>query len=466
MTRKAILQIGTEKTGTTSLQGFLAANRDRLAARGFLYPRFCGELNHTGLAAYAMDADRPDPLKAPFGGASPEAVPQMRERLRKLAGAELTGNHTAIFCSEHCHSRLETADEVWRLRDFLADFFDEIQISVYLRRQDRVALSLYSTMLKSGAQPERVLAGVRDISPYFNYDRFLGLWEGVFGRDAISVRLFEPDLLVNRSVVDDFVATWGLGPIGEFRKVANENGSISLEAQEFLRLVNPLIDDQSGPTEARLRGVVVSTLERGHPGHGARPSRAEARAFYERFRPANERVAQRYFPGRDPLFSEDFGSYPELADVRGTDPETVAGIAAELLRDAALRIDSLEAEISIRDAVIAWRDERHSLAVGRIRAAIARLPGHAGLHRTLGEYLLRLRQTPEAVSAAEAACVRAPENAEYWHFLGIARAAAGDDAGAADAQQTALDLQPDFDGAQEALARAQSRLQTEAAGQG
>ena len=99
------------------------------------------------------------------------------------------------------------------------------------------------------------------------------------------VRLLQGDLgqslLLNRSVVDDFVATWGLGPIGEFRKVANENGSISLEAQEFLRLVNPLIDDQSGPTEARLRGVVVSTLERGHPGHGARPSRAEARAFYD-----------------------------------------------------------------------------------------------------------------------------------------------------------------------------------------
>ena len=38
MGRRAILQIGTEKTGTTTLQHFLAANRGPLARRGFLYP--------------------------------------------------------------------------------------------------------------------------------------------------------------------------------------------------------------------------------------------------------------------------------------------------------------------------------------------------------------------------------------------------------------------------------------------
>ena len=459
MTRKAILQIGTEKTGTTTLQTFLAANRDRLAERGFLYPRFCGDLNHTGLAAYAMDADRTDGLKAAFGGETREAVPQMRARLRRLAEAELPGGGTAIFCNEHCHSRLVSPQEVRRLRDFLSEFFDEIEISVYLRRQDRVALSLYSTSLKSGCTPQQVLAKATADSLYYNYDRFLGLWEEVFGAEAISVRLFEPELLTNGSVVDDFLASWGLGEIGDYRSVPNENGSISVAAQEFLREVNPHLATQTGRHGERLRGIVVSALERGHAGRGARPARAEARAFYERFRGANERVAARYFPGRDPLFSEDFSGYPEWADSRETEAGATVGIAAELLSAAASRIDALEAEISIREAAIAWRDDREA-ALARVRAALSRFPEHSGLHRTLGEYLLRLERPTAAVAAAEAACARAPDNWEYRHFLGIARAAAGDDAGAAAAQQEALHFNPAHKGAQVALAAAQSRLKS------
>ncbi|MBL3580059.1 hypothetical protein JMJ92_18165 [Rhodovulum visakhapatnamense] len=104
MTRKAILQIGTEKTGTTALQTFLAANRKALAARGFVYPPFCGALDHTGLAAHAMDADRSDSLKHPFSGS---------------AAKELDGSGTQIHCSENWHSRPLSDAEIQRLRDFL-----------------------------------------------------------------------------------------------------------------------------------------------------------------------------------------------------------------------------------------------------------------------------------------------------------------------------------------------------------
>ena len=74
----------------------------------------------------------------------------MRARLRAAAAAELSGGATAIFCSEHCHSRLTSPSEVDTLRDFLGGFFDDVRVGVYLRRQDQVALSLYSTRLKSG----------------------------------------------------------------------------------------------------------------------------------------------------------------------------------------------------------------------------------------------------------------------------------------------------------------------------
>lgn len=457
MTRKAILQIGTEKTGTTTLQSFLAANRDHLLARGWIYPRFPGALNQTGLAAYAMDADRPDGLKAAFGGDTPEAVPEMRAQMRRRAEAELKGGQGAIFCSEHCHSRLVTRGEVERLRDFLSPFFDEIEVSVYLRRQDRVALSLYSTQLKSGDTPRHILPAATDASLYYNYDRFLALWEDVFGADAIKVRLFERDLLVNGSVVDDFLATWDLGPIDAYRAVPNENASISVAAQEYLRQVNPHLAAWTGRAGENLRGIVVSALENAHGGRGARPARADAQAFYERFRSSNARVAARYFPDRSPLFEEDFSSYPDTEDNRLVETSTILAIATRLLGDTSARIDALEAEIGIREAALAWRDDPEA-ALARVRTALSAFPDHAGLHRTLGEYYLRLDRPAAAAQAAEDACARAPDNWEYRHFLGIARAAAGNFAGARMAQKAALERNPDHAGVQAALAAVEARL--------
>ena len=209
MGRSAILLIGTEKTGTTTLQHFLAANRPVLAERGFLYPSFCGAINHTGLAAYALAPEKIDPLRSSYGN----DIPTLRARLEAAARAELTGPATVIFASEHCHSRLTTPAEIETLRRFLNGFFDEVRIAVYLRRQDQVALSLYSTRLKSGGTDPRILPRTAPDDPFFNYDTSLALWEEAFGHDAIAARLFDRKLLAGGSVVDDFVSTWNLGPI-------------------------------------------------------------------------------------------------------------------------------------------------------------------------------------------------------------------------------------------------------------
>lgn len=458
MVRRAILQIGTEKTGSTSLQSFLATNRERLAERGFIYPRFCGDLNHTGLAAYAMSEDRPDPIKLPFGGTSPDAVPGMRSRLRKLATAELNGSQTAIFCSEHCHSRLRSPDEVRRLKDLLYEFFDEVRVSVYLRRQDRVALSLYSTKLKSGGTPDTVLPLPGTDEGYYNYERFLELWENVFGHDAMSVRLYERNLLHRGNVIDDFLRVWDIGAPEDFSSVVNENSAITLQAQGFLKAINPVLPSVAGDGEDKLRGGVVSTLERAFSGRGAQPARDVARAFYDFYAASNTAVAARYFPHRAVLFDEGFSGYPEQADATDVDVAATAHVAAHLLQAAQDRLGQLEAEIGIRDAQILWRDGKSDGAVATLQTAVVRRPNYAGLHRTLGEFLLRLDRPAESAHAAAMACDLVPDNWEYWHFLGIAEAAAGEVADAVEAQLRALELRPDHPGIEECLEACRARL--------
>lgn len=442
MTRRAILQIGTEKTGTTTLQVFLARNRDRLARRGVRYPRFPGDKNHTGLAAYAMDDALNDPIRGALGVHGADAVAAFRARFEAAAAAELATDGTVVFCNEHCHSRLRTAAEVRRLADLLAPHFDRIDVSVYLRRQDQVALSLYSTRLKSGGTGTDILPRVSADDPYFDYDRSLALWEEAFGRAHVHVRLFDRSELVGGDVVSDFLAAWGLGTPAEYRPVGKMNESIAPQAQDYLRRLNAHLKPIPGlPLDAVL-GPLSDELAKAFPGRGARPSRDAARAFYDKFRSANEKVRARYFPGRATLFDESFDSYPEEADRASFGPDELAQVAARLQTAHIREIRRLEAEIRIREGRLAWERGESDAAVTALRRAVAHLPDHPESHRGLAEYLHRAGRHREAAEAARRAAELRPERHEYWHFLGVVLRAAGELEAAAEAQRHALELDP------------------------
>ena len=442
MSRRAILQIGTEKTGTTTLQAFLAGNRDRLAARGVRYPHFPGERNHTGLAAYAMDDHRTDAVREAFGVHGPAGVPAFRARIETAAAAELGGEGTVIFCNEHCHSRLKTVAEVRRLADLLTPHFDRIDVCLYLRRQDEVALSLYSTRLKSGHVGSDILPRVSAEDPYFNYDVSLRLWEEVFGRAHIHVRLFDRAELLDGDIVADFLAAWGLGAQRTYRPVGKLNESISPKAQDYLRRINTHLSPLSGRPIDTTLGPLSAALAEHFPGRGARPSREAAVAFYERFRASNAAVCRRYFPGRDTLFPESFDDYPVAADPIEFDAETIATIAARLHGVHLREIRRLEAEIRIREAHLAWQRGDTDAAIAAARRAVAHLPDHPDGHRTLAEYLHRAGRGDEAVAPARKAVDLRPERHDYWHFLGVVLRGVGDLEAAATAQERALEREP------------------------
>lgn len=88
---KCFVHIGTEKTGTSTIQEFLNLNRRSLAGLNVLYPKSAGIRNHVKLALAAYNDDRQDDNKnAPRRG--PGHLP---DQLRK----ELVRKFEADFCS-------------------------------------------------------------------------------------------------------------------------------------------------------------------------------------------------------------------------------------------------------------------------------------------------------------------------------------------------------------------------------
>jgi hypothetical protein len=319
------LHIGTEKTGTTSLQRFMGANREQLLRQGFLVPRALAPhadikiFNHIGLTTYALDiGNNREALRTQLGCDSAEKVEAHRASLLSALAREIASEggqcHTLVLSNEHCQSRLLLSEEIRRLRNMLLSACDDIRVVLYVRPQHQVAVSAYGTVLKEGAFGRTVLPSLpladdkfasNHVMLYYDYDSLVARWEVVFGRDKLDVRLFPKD------IVSDFFAGLPLDTSQFTRIVRRQNVGLDAIAEQTLAALNRSVATRKEALSEQTRSRLINALEEARPGHGALPSRSEAQAFQERFEESNERLRRRRFPERERLFDNDFSIYPD-----------------------------------------------------------------------------------------------------------------------------------------------------------
>lgn len=303
------LHIGTEKTGTTSVQKFFRANRDVLARNGIFYPAAPGNQNHMGLAVAAQRSSKRAPLRKSVGVRSEDDVEKFRADLARDLAAELSGGayETVVMSGEHCSSRLLEDDEVRWLKEFLSPFFDRIHIVVYIRRQDDYLLSTYSTAVKSGATGPLHLPPEKTIRHRYDHWNLLSRWARVFGRENIVCRKFEKSALRSGDIVDDFLDAAAIDGNRGYRRPANVNESLDAETLEFLRLFNGHIPRFAKGGINPERNNIVSLLSKVSQGPLVTLPDDELARFMALFEDTNRQVAMEYFGGvrsapGDPLF--------------------------------------------------------------------------------------------------------------------------------------------------------------------
>lgn len=388
-TRSAILHIGCEKTGTSAIQALLAAKRQELPQYGVWYPVAPGSESHTALASFAAPANSTDITGPHF---DPDRFVQ--EFADEMAAMPET-IHTVIFSNEHCHSRLVTRDQVARLHALLAPHVSRIEVLVYLRRQDEMACSFYSTRLRYGEMSYAILPPVTpsdgaggmpadaSLNYYFDFDALLERYAGIFGAEAMRPRLYEPDATQGGDVVADFLASCGL-PASLNPGPVRRNPALPAEFQAFLSGLNRHLasanDDTQAPMNSELRDFCIYVAEQYLSGQPRRPARAQAQAFYRQFAASNERVRRRWFPGRDQLFSDCFAQYPETQDAseaaRNAEAlraafQIVAGMFVEIRENERIAREQMAAVA----ASTSWRLTAPLRAVSALRPAVRRQSG-------------------------------------------------------------------------------------------
>lgn len=340
--RRCVLHIGTEKTGTTTIQSFLAGNRGALAEDGVVYVKEAGR-NGNSQTAFAICAEPSLWEKftpAGYDPGSQEDLTDWRKLFSENIQAEfdaLPHVHTWVISCEHFQSRLRNVRSILALKEFLSPWVENFEVVLYLRRQDRMALSAYSTKLKSGwtGDGNSVLVSKRGkngkLPYYFDYETLYRNWSKVFGDASMVVRIFDRAEFVGGDLLQDFCAAAGLLYAGK-RIPVTRNESLSKEATDFIYAMNKQLPHTEGRKNP-FRASMVRLVSEAAPGKGVSVSRREAENFYSTFRESNERLRRLAFPQRDaPLFSEDFSDYPSTVESAAPRYEDAVAIAVEIVR--------------------------------------------------------------------------------------------------------------------------------------
>jgi hypothetical protein len=243
------------KTGTSSLQLTLNANRELLTRAGVVYPEpLFSKWNH----GYLMCLLRPESAPREFraaDGPPPEELQRSGRQFWDDIERQVRGSNadTLILSSEYFFYLDEQRVAV--LRDLVHALFEDIQVVAYVRHP---APYYVSSMQQRVNASSVIVAPSRFHIPLRKHlDRYLDSFDG-----NVAVRPFEPSALHQGSVVQDFMHHFvpGGDDLAPRMTVSHANVSMSAEAMCIMQRLRrhgwPEDDDVFAPES----DLVVSQL--------------------------------------------------------------------------------------------------------------------------------------------------------------------------------------------------------------
>jgi len=317
---KCILHIGIEKTGTTSLQEFFYLNKALLSQNGYHYLESPGLKNHRKLPALFYEDNLVDNFRKSNKLVDSEQFTKWKTSFKEELVSEIKGVgeniHTIIISSEHFQSRLATPKSIRNLSIFLRQYFNQIDIYVYLRRQDRLATSLYSTALKSGKVNHVIFPKVNPKSHYFNYNVLLKKWIKHFKREEIHCRIYEKNKLKQNDIVCDFLEFTEIKLSSEPVLPESKNEKLDIQTMLILEAINSRFSKKKIVPKTKLlklRLDLVKALQSldNQDKQYFHPQKKEALKFYRQFKKSNLNLSKNWFDSDTIIFDDDFSFYSD-----------------------------------------------------------------------------------------------------------------------------------------------------------
>lgn len=281
--KKLFLHIGTHKTGTTAIQFILNRNREALSNCGWLYPLSGMTERHHGHHELAWT----------LLGRSAFDFSRLRKEIEDSPCANV------VVSSEE----FEFCKDAAKVKEAFS--FAQVEVVLYLRRQDDLLLSEYNQNVKSGTyfKPLAHFADMLERQSRLDYFGMCNRWSNAFGKDALKVCIYR----TSEDALKSFARLTGL-PLSALNAPVQRQVNVSMDPRltGALKILNQL---RAGKVdEALLDSMFVIVKKFGEKlGKEKRYSlmKASERAkFMQKYSQSNEKLSSQYLSGDtfdDPL---------------------------------------------------------------------------------------------------------------------------------------------------------------------
>ncbi len=290
---RIILHIGTHKTATTSIQKFLASNRDELKKRGIFYPDYSLVKRAPHYAHLGM-------VNA-LSGRHPKYSQPMAERFFKRVVERSKDYDTTIISGEPFYRHIDVdpsdnkkhpAETYWPLREAyikkIRRIFGDVEVVVVFRRQTEYAQSLYQEHIKATTYSRNFQRFLDDFWFHFAFNDQALRWKAEFPKfKAFS---FE-GLAKKKDIVHEFCSQLGLD-LDDLALPERSNEGLPVDLVILKRMIHrgSVINSELRPMLQELVNKFPETLWQDSKNRSFFGSNAAQIDFQKKFDDDNERL--------------------------------------------------------------------------------------------------------------------------------------------------------------------------------
>lgn len=384
MRKTLYLHIGAPKTGTSSLQHYLTANRDWLGEQGVLYPASTLENHHPlSLSIIKAFSDWRRPFWPSFEGTAEGLWQDFREELDRVdcPTVVVSSEHFCSFAHHHCRAHAaEMANWLGKRLEGL-----DVHVVCYLRPLGDQVQSQYKQIIKESkdtrtfAEHLETQLALNSIHVYPS--AYLDLFARQFGTDKLILRTYDRNQLVGGSTIDDFLHLLELSRQDAHQPASSFNLSLNNDLVDAKRIFTAM----SGVSDTEVQQIGERMACANAGWFGARPADG-GHAIKEALQREHQAIRDRYgldlgedsdpFAGLEQPTESDAGAvvlssllWKELGNLR---------TESERLKSRIGQLDDAEAMVRRIEKLV---DRRTSLRkrlrrmVGKVRSAFKKHRG-------------------------------------------------------------------------------------------
>lgn len=367
MQRKLLLHIGVHKTGTSAIQRACTMNTKRLQKSGWAFANNDANIANWGNIFDFHKTDTDVHFRIPD------------EKMQWLIAALSSHTSNTILSCEDLFFLGE--DEIKNFAKHVEPLFDAVEICVYLRRQDELAISQKSQGAKTiqsalvfGLEPGALPVLTKPVQEYLDFATKIETWKQAFKNATVIAREYNRPQLASGDIVTDFFNNLDI-------KIKSDGAKIntSLSANEVQLLLSLRAQ---GLTQADIARIGQEDWINTHTA-GANPTQAQAREFLDFFAESNKNLEK--VVGHPFQFHDDFSKYPEQpieTDYAKYERENLLQLVAKLadlssldtarsISAVARNIKQIRPRMALELVSIARKMHPHAPQIGKLHAEIS-----------------------------------------------------------------------------------------------